>query len=164
MNGSCARPRVSTKNPPSGSPAAAAPERPAGAGLAGLRLKRKRHALQRNDKQNRSVDPNNPLPLGFIAGEKEKKKTKTNQNPGTELLFLGPSSFGHLQSREPPPCPGPGSESHKSHSSSRTHSLGIPHRILTTGEPSLQHICTTSSVSGVPSLSFHRAIFNDESY
>lgn len=64
-----------------------------------------------------------------------KKKKKSNQNPRTELLLLGPSSFGHLQGREPPPCPGPGSESHKSHSSSRTHSLGIPHRILTTGKP-----------------------------
>lgn len=162
MNGSCARPRVSTKNPPSGSPLAAAPERPAGAGLAGLRLKRKRHTLQRNDKQNRSVAPNNPLPLGFIAGE-EGKKNQIKTPKQSCYSWVRPS-FGHSQSREPPPCPGPGSESHKSHGSSCTHSLGIPYCILTTGKPSLQHICTTSSVSGVPSLSCHRAIFNDESY
>lgn len=108
MNGSCARPRVSTKNPPSGSPVAAAPERPAGAGL---RLKRKRHALQRNDKQNRSVAPNNPLPLGFIAGEKETKKNQI-EIPEQSCYSWVRLSFGHLQSREPPPCPGPGSESH----------------------------------------------------
>lgn len=103
MNGSCARPRVSTKNPPSGSPLAAAPERPAGAGLAGLRLKRKRHTLQRNDKQNRSVAPNNPLPLGFIAGEEGKKKP--NQNPGTELLLLGPSLLRSLAEPGAPSLP-----------------------------------------------------------
>lgn len=99
MNGSSARPRVSTKNPPSGSPASAAPERPAGAALAGLRLKRKRHTLQRNDKQNRSVAPNNPLPSDFIAGEKEKnkrKKKKPNRNPRAELLLLGPSVLWSL--------------------------------------------------------------------
>lgn len=161
MNGSCARPRVSTKNPPSGSPLAAAPERPAGAGLAGLRLKRKRHTLQRNDKQNRSAAPNNPLPLDFIAGGKGKEPSKSNSR--SRVARLRPS-FGHSQSWEPPPCPGPGSEWHKSHSSSCTHSLGIPYCILTIGKPSLQHICTTSSASRVPPLFCHRAIFNDESY
>lgn len=162
MNGSCARPRVSTKNPPSGSPVAAAPERPAGAGLAGLRLKRKRHALQRNDKQNRSVAPNNPLPLGFIAEEKETKKTESKSRNRVATLGSVPPS---VTCRAGSPLPAAGRDrSRTSHSSSRTHSLGIPHRILTTGKPSLQHIRTTSSVSGVPSLSCHRAIFNDESY
>lgn len=106
MNGSCARPRVSTKNPPSGSALAAAPERPAGAGLAGLRLKRKRHTLQKNDKQNRSAARNNPLPLDFIAGEKEKKQT--NQNPGAELLLLGSSLLWSLADLGAPSLPGAG--------------------------------------------------------
>lgn len=96
---------------------------------------------------NRTDLPPATTPFLWISLLGKKKKSK-------QIKILEPScfswvrpSFGHLQTWEPPPCPR--SEWHKSHSSSCTHSLGIPYCILTTGKPPLLHICTTSSVSGV---------------
>lgn len=160
MNGSRARPRVSTKNPPSGRalpPPAAAPERPAGAAL---RLKRKRHTHCRERTNNTSIASDNPFLLSFIAGEKEKKKTQIKSRNRVAAPGSVPPS---VTCREPLPFPARG----RGRTSHRAPAALIP------GNPILQFNYRAAAspahlyhlrCPGVPSLTCHRAIFNDDSY
>lgn len=100
------------------------------------------HILQRKDKQH-IYRLRQPLSFEFHCWGKRKKK-KPKSNPGIELQLLGPSLPRSLAGSPFPSLPGAGAAQVtelQPHSS-----LGIPYCNLTTGQPPLQHICTTSGV------------------